>query len=143
MVGCTIAGNTNDGISNGGQLTIVNCTVSGNWYDGGIQNGDWPAETNATIYATNCTIAFNQNGGSAGGVMNAGIFQAQDCIFAGNGTNDFSGVLTSEGYNLIQNTNGCTITNNQTGNIYGVDPLLGPLQDNGGPTWTHALLPGS
>ena len=24
-----------------------------------------------------------------------------------------------------------------------IDPLLGPLQDNGGPTWTHALLDGS
>ena len=23
------------------------------------------------------------------------------------------------------------------------DPLLGPVQDNGGPTFTHALLPGS
>jgi hypothetical protein len=23
------------------------------------------------------------------------------------------------------------------------DPMLGPLQDNGGPTMTHALLPGS
>ena len=29
------------------------------------------------------------------------------------------------------------------GNLVGVDPLLGPLQDNGGPTQTHALLDGS
>src|SRR5262249_23608325 len=27
--------------------------------------------------------------------------------------------------------------------LVGTDPLLGPLQDNGGPTFTHALLPGS
>ncbi len=51
--------------------------------------------------------------------------------------------MLSDGYNLIQNTNACTITGNTTGNIYGIDPLLGPLQDNGGPTFTHALLPGS
>jgi len=80
--------------------------------------------------------------------VNAGIFQAQDCIFAsnvaGNGANiDFSGVLFSEGYNLIQNTNECAMANDLTGNIHGADPLLGPLQDNGGPTWTHALLRGS
>ena len=29
------------------------------------------------------------------------------------------------------------------GNLTGVDPLLGPLQNNGGPTETRALLPGS
>jgi hypothetical protein len=29
------------------------------------------------------------------------------------------------------------------GNLFGVDPLLGPLQNNGGSTRTHALLPGS
>ena len=28
-------------------------------------------------------------------------------------------------------------------NLIGSDPQLGPLQDNGGPTWTHAPLPGS
>jgi hypothetical protein len=27
--------------------------------------------------------------------------------------------------------------------LLNVDPMLGPLQDNGGPTWTMALLPGS
>jgi len=27
--------------------------------------------------------------------------------------------------------------------LVGLDPKIGPLQDNGGPTWTHALLPGS
>ena len=38
---------------------------------------------------------------------------------------------------------GCTITGDLTGNITGQDPLLGPLQNNGGPTETHALLPDS
>jgi hypothetical protein len=35
------------------------------------------------------------------------------------------------------------ISNGVNGNMVGVDPLLGPLADNGGPTQTHALLPGS
>jgi len=56
-----------------------------------------------------CTVAFNTNGGSSSGVENRGVFYSQNSIFAGNGTNDFSGVLTSQGYNLIQDTNGCTI----------------------------------
>jgi len=76
--------------------------------------------------------------------VNEGVFQAQDSIFAGGGTNVVvSGVLISGGYNLVQNTNGCTIAGDPMGNIYGADPRLGPLQDNGGPTWTHALLAGS
>ena len=44
-------------------------------------------------------------------------------------------------YSLIENLGSMSIVG--TGNIVGVDPMLGPLQDNGGPTWTHALLPGS
>lgn len=54
-----------------------------------------------------------------------------------------SGTLSSQGHNLIQNATGCAITGDLTGNFTGQDPLLGPLQDNGGPTFTHALLPGS
>ena len=45
------------------------------------------------------------------------------------------------------NYSGCTF-NESTGEVVGtedapIDPLLGPLQDNGGPTFTHALLDGS
>lgn len=50
------------------------------------------------------------------------------------------------GTNLVESPVGSSDAN---GNIIGsglsglIDPLLGPLADNGGPTWTHALLPGS
>jgi hypothetical protein len=68
-------------------------------------------------------------------------------IFANNTVSiaepDFSGALTSHGYNLIGNTEGTTITGTTTGNQLNVNPLLGPLQDNGGPTQTCALLTGS
>jgi hypothetical protein len=46
-------------------------------------------------------------------------------------------------YNLIGNTSGATVSGDITGNQTNVDPLLGPLQDNGGPTQTQALMPGS
>jgi plastocyanin len=54
---------------------------------------------------------------------------------------DCFGPLISEGFILIQDTTGCTITGDTTGNITSLNAELGPLQDNGGPTFTHALLP--
>ena len=95
--------------------------------------------------------------------MNSGTVNCQNTIIAGNATMyepvddpfcfscptaagdapDFLGALTSQGYNLIGNTKDTVILGITTGNLLNLDPLLGPLQDNGGPTVTHALLPGS
>jgi hypothetical protein len=165
MVNCTISGNNGysfggGGIDNLATLRMTNCTVSGNSYAGefpavggaGILNSTEDLEylggTNAVMYLTDCTIVSNNlpnvgNPGTGGGIMNQGTVYVQDSIIANNVSNDFAGTLTSLGYNLIGNTNGCTLTNNLAGNIYGVDPLLGPLQYNGGTTLTHALLAGS
>ena len=44
-------------------------------------------------------------------------------------------------YSLVENPGSTTIVG--TGNIVGIDPMLGPLQDNGGPTFTHAPSSGS
>ncbi|MGD0259625.1 MAG: right-handed parallel beta-helix repeat-containing protein [Verrucomicrobiota bacterium] len=145
LSGCTINGNSGDvdgggGVANFGTLTMLNCTVSQN----DAPAGGGGMVNDGTLTLSSCTIVSNYSYyAQSGGVENSGTLYSQNSIFAGNTTNDFSGVLTSQGFNLIQDTNGCTITNDQTGNIYGADPLLGPLQDNGGPTWTHALLPGS
>ena len=54
--------------------------------------------------------------------------------------NDF-GTVTSYGYNVSSDDGGGYL--NGTGDQINTDPLLGPLQDNGGPTLTHELLPGS
>ncbi len=84
-----------------------------------------------------------------GGISNqgAGLVRARNTIIAKNTIPsrpwDFSGTLTSEGYNLIGDTQNGTITGTTTGNQLDVDPMLGPLQDNGGSTFTHALLSGS
>jgi hypothetical protein len=56
-----------------------------------------------------------------------------DCYFS-------LGSINSHGYNVDSDGN-CQLT--APTDRPGVDPLLGPLQDNGGPTLTHALLPGS
>ena len=49
--------------------------------------------------------------------------------------------VTSHGYNVSSDDAGGFLT--APGDQINTDPLLGPLQDNGGPTSTHALLPGS
>ena len=62
-----------------------------------------------------------------------------DVNFLPGSTNSFR----SNGYNLIGSGNAIGRFN-QTGDQTGVtNPLLGPLADNGGPTWTHAPLVGS
>jgi hypothetical protein len=65
----------------------------------------------------------------------------QNSIITGNPGQVLSGALTASGYNLISNSTGGS--GYAPTDILDVDPLLGPLADNGGPTLTHALLPGS
>lgn len=142
LSGCTIASNTclfnSAGIGNFGTLNLTNCTISGNtgeWYPGaGIENY-------GAVQAVNCTIAFN-----GAGVDNTegGAFYALNTLIATNEFDDFSGTLTSQGHNLIGVLTTNTIVIGSTnGDIYGADPLVGPLQNNGGLTLTHALLAGS
>jgi hypothetical protein len=80
-----------------------------------------------------------------------GTLDFQNTIIAGGflvgsgGTGpDINGAgFNSLDYNLIQDPTSGTITGTTTHNITGVSPLLGPLQDNGGPTPTMAPLFGS
>ncbi|HEY2084377.1 MAG TPA: choice-of-anchor Q domain-containing protein, partial [Verrucomicrobiae bacterium] len=66
-----------------------------------------------------------------------------------NGVPDLQGSFSSLSYNLIGQTNGSFgFTNGVNGDLAGstnapLDPILGPLADNGGPTFTMALLHGS
>jgi hypothetical protein len=50
-------------------------------------------------------------------------------------------MLTSRGHNLIGNTQGGS--GFVSSDLLNVNPLLGPLRNNGGQTLTMALLPGS
>jgi hypothetical protein len=143
------------GISNDSTLTITNCTLSGNstflGTGGGIVNSGAVTITNSTV-VHNGNHANNPNHGD--GIYNSGTVNAKNTIVAANlellgrGQQDFIGPLTSQGYNLIGNGNNATITPAQSTDQIGtpsspIDPVLGPLQDNGGPTFTHALLSGS
>jgi len=52
-----------------------------------------------------------------------------------------AGTVSSLGYNLSSDDGGGYLTG--AGDQINTDPLLGPLQDNGGPTLTHLPLTGS
>jgi CSLREA domain-containing protein len=147
----------------GGTIALQNTTVSGNstsGYGGGILNVAFcsPPPTilcvaGATITLNNVTVANNGAGGVGGGVPGGGVVNgnfgnftdpdpvliASNTLLAVNQPQDCGGRVTSASYNLIQNLAGCTVSGDQTGNVTGVDPLLGPLAQNGGPTATHAL----
>jgi len=135
------------GIRNYGTLSLTNCTISGNRGEDGGGGGLWNRGTVTAVY---CTISSNWcpelTSGDGGGINNAGTFVMQNCIVAGNTVAtikagpDVFGTITSLGHNLIGDPRDALIIGDTTGNLLGVDPRLGPLQDNGGPTWTHALL---
>jgi hypothetical protein len=110
---------------------------------GGIENLE------GSVLIANSTISGN-SAGSGGGVYNVGQFglgtlETGNTVFdaGASGENIFNsgGIVTSDGYNLSSDDGGGLL--NGTGDQINTDPLLGPLQDNGGPTFTHLPLPGS
>ncbi|MCY2991124.1 MAG: FG-GAP-like repeat-containing protein [Planctomycetota bacterium] len=154
--GSTIANNRANqwgGMAVGGTLTMVNSTVSGNV--GQSASGGITAHGTATVTITNSTITGNHTVGTwVGGILNEGTFYIQNSIIAGNWSasgRDIAGArgFISLGHNLIGDGSGSSgFTNGVNGDVVGingspVDPLLGPLADNGGTTLTHLPLPGS
>lgn len=148
-------GGSGGGVYNVETTDLTNCTISGNsTVDGG--SGGGVDNDGGTVNVTNCTVSNNSTtgGGSGGGI--AAIFGStliKNTIVALNTTDfsgpDVSGVVTSLGFNLIGQGDGSTgfingVNGDQAGTTAApLDPLLGSLQNNGGPTFTQALLFGS
>ncbi len=151
------------GIDNSGSLTITNCTMSGNsavaggvsnsdtGYGGGISNG-------GNLQITSSTIAHNSASGDDFGVgggingfeptrMGSSIIALNTASTGGPDYFTNGGELQSTGYNIIGNNADAVINSQPTDQIgtpaAPIDPLLGPLANNGGPTKTHTLLLGS
>ena len=84
-------------------------------------------------------------GNSGVAIFNDGTLTVSNSIVApGGDCTNSEGSSVSGGHNLIEDaTNSCGLTNGVNGNLVGVDPLLGLLANNGGPTQTIALQPGS
>jgi hypothetical protein len=105
-----------------------------NAFGGGI-------DTFGALAINNSTISDNAANGSihTGGGID-GDATLQNSIVADNSSENCSGTMTSKGYNLSSDGT-CNFSN--TGDLNNTDPKLGPLQNNGGPTQTQALLSGS
>ena len=130
-----------------GTITATNLTVSGNSAANNY-GGIYITGPDTSLFLKNGTIANNSRTNAAGsgfnGLMTGNNAAASyvNTILAGNQENNCSSFQPplSLGHNLADDYT-CGLT--QSGDQPGVDPLLGLLDDNGGPVATHALLPGS
>lgn len=151
----TVSGNSANDVGGGirslGNTTIVNSTISGNtstgWHGGGVFH------TDGAMTISSSTVTGNTApGGTAGGLF-LGSFGApngsaslQGSIVSGNSGDEcivFYGgpfAMESLGANVLGDA---TCGAAASTDVVVDDALLGPLADNGGPTLTHALLPGS
>ena len=127
------------GIHNGGTLTVTNSTLSGNSAEngGGIYN-----ESPGMLAVTYSTLSRN-TANVGGGINNpAGGAAVSNTIIANSvAGGECSGMITDGGHNISSDAT-CSFAP-ANGSLPNTNPILGPLQDNGGHTWTHALLPGS
>ncbi len=154
---CTISNSTSwadDGggvyVFTGGILNMTNCTVSGNHallLAGGIKNEG--TMTMMSCLVTGSTSSFTN---LVTGVLNQGVLTIGNTIIAGNAGVDnpnLAGATISLGYNIIGSlgTNAFDpIPIHGPGDQVGASDAavqLGPLQNNVGPTATHALGAGS
>jgi hypothetical protein len=124
----------------GGTVILSNSTVSGNF---SLSEGGGISNLGELLMVTNSTVSGNSSQSEGGGISSAiHALVMRNTILAGNyayNGGDLYGRLTGDGYNLIGNAypgGGFDPTD-----LLNVDPQLGPLQDNGGPTPTMALLP--
>src|SRR6516165_5904255 len=149
ITGTTFSTNSSQGNNQGyggaiytyaGTLSVTNSTF---YLNSATTSGGAIYSQGGTVQISNSTFGINaENIGGGGALSNAGsAFLMQNSIVAnsGNGGN-CAGTMTSHGYNLSSDST-CNLTG--PGDQINTDPLLGPLQDNGGPTFTQALLPGS
>ncbi|SRR6266496_4171175 len=142
----------NDGQSGSATVTVNNSTISGNaagFVGGGIFNIGYNGSATLTINSS--TLSDNSATVEAGGIANqiAVLYLTDTILNTGtSGANivNYDGTVTSLGYNLSSDAAGGDAATspggflNANGDIRNTDPMLGALQDNGGPTYTHALL---
>jgi hypothetical protein len=147
---CTVSGNNvhygdqgqfgiGGGIFAGGPLTIINSTISGNGAAG--VGGVYCQQ----VVVHNCVFSANTSGGPYNSIR---VDVPEAAVTIGNTIFDFGqypllGLFAvSAGYNLVANADSMGYFTGP-GDQTNIDPKLGPLQDNGGPTRTHAPLCGS
>jgi len=147
------AGQYGGGIANAqaGILQITNTTISTN--QAGAKGGGVLNFNQGTVSMTHATVVFNSayaQGANIANIRDGGdgvIGIANSIVAYGLGTNECSGVISSNGYNIVgsarspADTSACDFKG--AGDERGIDPGLSTLANNGGPTWTHAPFPSS
>jgi CSLREA domain-containing protein len=148
-----IGGGGGNGYAKGfyGATTQFNGGAGGDGYGGAIYSS-------SNMWVSNCTLTNNAASGGTGGFAGRGLngkpgvgsggaiyrtggLRIKNSIVANNSSGgNCNDSIASEGYNLDSDGT-CGLT--ATGDLSKTDPRLGPLKNNGGVTFTHALLPAS
>jgi CSLREA domain-containing protein len=140
VTGSTLSGNEVDarggGIFSSGVLTVTGSTLSGNetkLRGGGIYNWGTLTLTGSTLFGNSATA----EGGGLYNESSCTLHYAYTIIAHSSSGGDCynDGAIDLNSHNLVQDGS-CAAA-------FSGDPLLAPLDDNGGATFTHALLPGS
>ncbi len=136
------ADNYGGAVEDTGSLTLINSTVSGNrakTNGGGLY---WATAGGFTLL--NDTFFNNSAGVQGGNIYASGTYTAalglKNTIVAAGSPNNCDSPIVSQGHNL-ESANTCGWT--AAGDQINTNPQLGSLRNNGGTTWTHALLVGS
>lgn len=139
LLNANSANNNGGAIHSRGSLSLANATLSGNTARGS-GGGIYAGGGSATL--SNATLAANSADVQGGAVVSAGssITVRNTILSTSAASGNCGGQITSLGYNL---DSGQTCSLNGPGDLVSVNPQLGSLQNNGGTTMTHALLPGS
>jgi hypothetical protein len=148
---CTLFGNSTGGSGGGGKFGTANwtnCTISGN---SAVVNGGGINASSGSVL--NCTVVENSAGIDGGGLFAGTQLTLRNSIIAINlarstgpdGAGGGPAALISQGHNLIGDfTDFIVVAGDITGTSTNpLDPKLGPLANNGGPTRTMVLLAGS
>lgn len=148
----TITGNVIDGGSsvagggisaNFGSARITNSTITRNQ---AIGNNSVGGGVFGDVALLNSTVSLNRatSGAGVAGTSGEDVDASNSIVYGnvnfGGEPADCNRGFTSNGGNLIGTPGDCLLDPSDRS---GVDPLLGPLRDNGGPTETQAILPGS
>lgn len=130
-----------------GDLRIVNSTISGNHatgWGGGISNGG------SKLLLRLTTVTGNTASRLGGSILIGGLSEVEldHAIVANGAPEDLASLPPADppltvtaNYSLVEAPGSVLLAGAH--NLVGVDPLLGPLANNGGPTPTHLPLPGS
>ena len=165
VTGVSVPGN-GGGIYTVGRLFMTGSTVSGNQATGS-GGGIYQTGNELQVIIGASTVSGNTATDTGGGIYSAGVLSVLRSTIAGNSARSGGGIYNAFGpvgitdtivtagstggacgnvqsvtssYNISTDAT-CLFTG--TGDRQNVNPLLGPLQNNGGQTNTHALLAGS